>query len=323
MTSHNAARRRPGAFLIGSLFAVASAAGLGATPAQAQIDPGMLPVTGTWTRGGTDTVAWLDLATWKLVTSVTGGQPSEDPDPIPWLPVAGDWDGDGVDTVQMFNVYDWRLAPAERGPVGGESSVGDPIPWTPVAGDWDGRGIDSVLVFDERDGSLHRLEEGPIPVERYDPEPIPWRPVAGDWDGDGVDTLTAFRNEATTPAPAPVWTSVFGDWDGDGIDTAAALHVPSGEMVEPEPETTQSSTRVSNVSSIFGEAYQLPNGCYWTIKNKTETVIKMKYGVGGCMFIVMKMWEKWTCCPNSMDSWHSACSMKLEGSVQTPSYSNC
>ena len=71
MTSHKAARRRSGAFLIGSLFAL-SFAGLAAAPAQAQIDPGMIPVAGTWNRGDADTVAWVDLATWKLVTHFEG-----------------------------------------------------------------------------------------------------------------------------------------------------------------------------------------------------------------------------------------------------------
>jgi hypothetical protein len=322
MTSHNAARRRPGAFLIGSLIALGSLTGLAAAPTQAQIDPGMIPVAGTWNRGGGDTVAWVDLATWKLVTSVTGGHPSEDPQPQPWVPVAGDWNGDGVDSVQMFNVYDWRLVAAERGPLA-SIAVGDPIPWVPVAGDWDGDGIDSVLVFDQRDSSLHRIEEGPIGVERFDPDPQPWRPVAGDWDGDRIDTLATFQTEAaTTPAPAAVWASLAGDWDGDGIDSPAALHLPSGELVQPEPEIG-TAPRTGNVSSRFGKAFQMPNGCYWTIKNHTTKVIKMKYGVGGCMFIVMKNWEKWTCCPVSADGSQASCSMKLEGSVSTPSYSNC
>jgi hypothetical protein len=320
MTSHNATQRRTRAFLIGSLIALTSLLAL--APAQAATaDRGFVPVTGTWTRGGSDTVAWIDLATWKLVTSVDGGQIVADPQPQPWIPVAGDWDGDGVDTVQMFNVHTWQLLPAERGAVGDPFGP-EPLPWFPVAGDWEGRGIDSVLVFDVRDGSLHKLSEGPIAVERYDPQPQPWLPVAGDWDGDRIDTIATYQLQATTPASAPVWGTVFGDWDRDGVDTAAALHMPTGTVVQPEPETL-STISTGKVASKFGKAFQMPNGCYWTIKNYTVTVIKFKYGVGGCMFVVMKQWEKWTCCPFSLDGSQVSCTMKLEGSGSTPSYSNC
>jgi hypothetical protein len=284
MTSHNAARRRSGAFLIGSLFAL-SFAGFEAAPAQAQIDPGMVPVAGTWTRGEADTIAWLDLSTWKLATSFegSGGRPFADPDPQSWLPVAGDWDGDGVDSIQMFNVYDWRLVPAERGPQG-ESFVGDPVPWSPVAGDWDGDGIDTVQVFDQRDSSLRRLEEGPVPVERYNPDPVLWRPIAGDWDGDGVDTLGTLRNRAESPALAPLWIPVAGDWDGDGIDSEAALYVPTGLLVDPsEPVVVPVPT--------------VPGGCSTKVTNKSYSYGKKYYQGGGYIEWCTSAWQEITCCP--------------------------
>jgi hypothetical protein len=311
MTSQTATRRRlrSGAFLTGSLIALASFASFAATPARAQVDPGFLPVTGTWTRGDVDTVAWIDLASWKLVTSTEGGNPSAEPQPVPWLPVAGDWDGDGVDSVQMFNIHDWRVVPAERGPVG-ESEGPEPQPWIPVAGDWDGDGIDTVLVFDQRDETLHRLEEGPIPVERYDPQPQPWWPEAGDWSGVGFDTVATYRNEATTPASAPIWRTVFGDWDGDGIDSAAALHMPTGELVQ-SGSGVEASVAASHVSATFAEALQF--GCWVTIKNKVTATFTVPFP-SKCTYETSS-WEKWTCCLNPSTG-KVNCSMKMEHSVK-------
>lgn len=314
MTSQIATRRRlrPGAFLTGSLIALVSLTGLAATPARAQEEapeagPGFLPVVGTWTRGGVDSVAWVDLDTWYLVTSTDGGNPFADPQPQPWRPVAGDWDGDGIDTIQMFDVASWRLAPAERGPAG-EVSVGDPIPWVPVAGDWDGDGLDTVLVFDQRDESLHRLEEGPIPVERYDPSPQPWQPVAGDWDGDGVDTLATFQHVETTPTPAPIWISVAGDWDGDGIDSVAGLHMPSGRLALTEEE---SLFRGSASAAAGPDVLFAPNGgsCTTKIKNVTYIQGKKYYSLGVWTPWCKKSWEEWTCCLVSLMPFKYSCSV--------------
>lgn len=302
-------RLRSGACLIGSLAALAAA------PAHAQADPGFLPVAGTWTRGGVDTVAWIDLASWRLITSIEGAPPvaAEDPSPQPWRPVVGDWNGDGIDSVQMFNVRDWRLVPAESGPLAASDDP-QPDPWRPVAGDWDGDGIDTVLVFDVRDQSLHRLDEGPIPVERYDPSPNPWMPVAGDWDGDRIDTLSIHRDETKAPAPAPVWALVSGDWDGDGIDTTASLHMPSGRLtVLEEPRSTASKSAASSSSAAVADALVAgPGPCFTTIKNMHTSVHKFYYRTGGCMAIVMVTWEAWTCCPVTADGVHFGCGMQLK-----------
>src|SRR5882757_3569904 len=141
------------AWLIG---AVLISLNLAAAPAAAQVDPGYFPVLGKWTHGGADSVAWVDLATWKMVTRFSE-QPSvtsTDPEPSPWIPVAGDWNGVGIDTVQMFNVYDWRLIPLEKGPATTVAADPEPSPWRPVAGNWEGRGA-TVAVFDLRDSSIH------------------------------------------------------------------------------------------------------------------------------------------------------------------------
>jgi len=325
MTSHRAAQRRPGAFLIGSLFAVASFAGLAATPANAQIDPGMLPVTGTWTRGENDTVAWVDLATWTLVTEVKGAPLSAryDPEPDPWYPVAGDWDGDGVDSIQMFNVHTWEVVPAEKGPV---MSADDPSPnpWVPVAGDWEGRGVDTIRVFDQRDGSLHRLEEGPIRVDRYDPSPNPWMPVVGDWDGDRIDTLATFQRQEPRDGKA-VWALLSGDWDGDGIDTDAALYLPSGELAFPDKEETALRSvagKPNGLGSLFA-----PSGgggaCYKTITDWSQSIKIFHYGGGGCFVIVTTMWIEWTCCKITQDGSSYGCSGQLKMNIHTAGYSNC
>lgn len=313
MTSQTATRRRlrSGAFLIGSLVTLASFRGFAPTPAHAQVDPdiGFVLVTGTWTRGGADTVAWVDMATWRLATSFEGGQPFACPDPQPWIPVVGDWDGDGVDSVQMFNIHDWRLLPAESGPAG-ESEGPEPQPWIPVAGDWDGDGLDTVMVFDQRDETLHRLEAGPIPVERYVPPAQPLQAVAGDWDGRGIDSVATYRNEVTTPASAPIWVTVFGDWDGDGIDSAAALHMPTGELAQPGSEA-EASVAASDISSTFAESIQF--GCWVTIKNKVTMTVTVPFP-SKCTYETSS-WEKWTCCLNAWTG-KVNCSMKVENSVK-------
>ncbi len=319
--------------LVSSLFALVSFAGLTAIPANAQIDPGMLPVAGTWAHGGHDTVAWVDLATWTLVTSVQGAPLSSRfaAQPRTWMPVAGDWDGDGVDSIQMFNLQDWRLVPADRGPLG-DSAVGDPIPWTPVAGDWDGDGIDTVLVFDQRNSSLHRLEEGPIPVEGYDPEPNPWIPVAGDWDGHRIDILATLRLQEPRDSAKAAWTFLSGDWNGDGIDTDVALHLPSGQLVFAEEETALRSV-AGIASSPAGkpsglEGIVAPSGgggqtCYKTISDWNQWVKVVHYGVGGCTVILTTTWLEWTCCKISQNGWEYACGSQLKIKVHVYGYSNC
>jgi hypothetical protein len=299
MTQIAARRRSSGAFLIGSLLTLVSSLGFTATPAQAQIDPGMIPVAGTWNRGGNDTVAWLDLSTWKLVLSTEGGHPITDPDPQPWVPVAGDFDGDGVDSIQMFNPADWRLVPAERGPQ--EGRVGDPIPWLPVAGDWDGDRIDTVKVVNACNGTLHDLADGPSIVGYCDPEDW-WFAVAGQSEGGGVDTLVIYQNQSDTQKSAAVWATVFGDWDGDGIDTGAELHMPSGELVQAEEESLfarslsseTSSTESSSVDSLF-DADIIGFDCFTSIINKKTTKIT-QYHFGVKVTYCRTTWQEFSCC---------------------------
>jgi hypothetical protein len=311
MTSQIAARRRPsGAFLIGSFLTLASSFTLMAPLAQAQ-DRGFLPVTGTWTRGGNDTVAWLDLATWKIVSATEGGNPVADPQPQPWIPVVGDFDGDGVDSIQMFNPRDWRLLPAERGPV--EGSVGDPIPWLPVAGDWDGDRIDTVKVFNACDSSLHNLGDGPSIAGYCDPDDW-WFAVAVDWEGRGIDTLAAYQEQATGHKSAAVWSTVFGDWDGDGIDTQAELHMPDGQLVQGVEErvVAQSlASQTSSVHSVFDAAGLGGPNCWTTIKNKKTTWVKKYLPNGLPIYVCYSTWEEWTCCFSSSSS-GTICSMKLK-----------
>ena len=314
-------RLQAGAFLIGFLVA---GLGLAATPAHAQIDPGMMPAAGTWTRGGHDTVAWVDLANWTLVTSVKGVPLSArfDPEPQPWYPVAGDWDGDGVDTIQMFNVNSWQIIPAEKGPVAAEYDP-EPVPWLPVAGDWDGDGIDTVLVFDQRDSSLHRLEEGPIKIESYDPEPIPWLPVAGDWDGDRIDTLATFRRQEPRESTKAAWTFLSGDWDGDGIDTNAALHLPSGELVFPDKEETAlGSAAGGGIGSIFSEGGG-GAACYTSVTDWSQSVHVFYYGGGGCMVLLTTTWVEWSCCKISQNGGDYGCGNQLKIKVKSYGYINC
>src|SRR4051812_26948029 len=307
---------------------------LTAVPASAQSDPGFALVTGKWTRGAADSVAWVDLATWKLVTRMDG-QPSTtaaDPDPSPWIPVAGDWNGSGVDTVQMFNVQDWRLVPLEKGPVVGTASDPDPSPWRPVAGNWEGRGVDTVLVFDLRDGSTHRLEEGPIKVDRYDPDPNPWRPLAGDWDGKGRDTIATYRDDEKAPDTAGLWATVAGDWQGRGIDSVAFVHRPTGTLVVPE-ETAATAALPGSRTAAHGAAggpassldksLPLKSGCYQTSTNYSSVTKVFHYGAGGCTVIVLESWFQWTCCPNDSNGGTYSCSHVLKVKSHTSGYSNC
>lgn len=326
MTSPTKLRRPvlPGVLVIGSLVSALSL-GLASTPAQAQIDNGTMPVVGTWTRGAHDTVAWVDLTHWKLVTSVTGAPFTVrfDPVPDPWFPVAGDWDGDGVDTVHMFHRSTWRVVPLENGPVEVTADP-SPTPWVPVAGDWDGDGVDTIAVYDRRDDALHRLEEGPSRTDGYEPDPQPWLPVAGDWDGDRIDTLATVRQDRSA-VPSSEWAMLSGDWDGDGIDTDAAFHLPTGELVLPEKEAlAPRSTQDSGLAAIFAPNLGGgPGGCYNTESNRSQWVKVLKYGVGGCLVIVNTTWIEWTCCPASENGWDFACGSKLKMSVQTYGYSSC
>lgn len=313
--------------VLGALLILAGA------PAAAQIDPGYYPVAGKWTRGAADSIAWVDLATWKLVTK-TVEMPSTtaaDPQPQPWIPVAGDWDGSGVDTVLMFNVQDWRLIPLEKGPVT-EVADPDPNPWVPVAGNWDGRGVDTVLVFDLRDGSTHRLEEGPIKVDRYDPDPNPWRPLAGNWGGKGLDTIATYRDDEKAPDTAGLWTAVAGDWQGRGTDTVAFLHRPTGTLVLPEEATataapprsrTASRGAAGGPASSLDKALQLPGGCYQKITDYASVAKVLKYGVGGCMVLVIESWYEWTCCPIDVNGTTYSCGKAFKSKVHSYGYSNC
>jgi hypothetical protein len=295
MLSHNEGWKwsaRPGL----RLFTVLCLLFLAVAPATAQLDPGTrwALVTGHWSRGAADTVACLDLDTWKLVTQFDGSTAVADPSPKPWIPVVGDWEGSGVDTVKMFDSHTWKLVDAADGPLTA-SAEPEPEPWVPVAGDWDGRGVDTVRVVDLRDRSVHKLEEGPIPVERYEPEPDPWRPVVGKWDGR-VDAIAWVHTEGAFSA----WQAVAGDWDGAGIDTVAAVHSATGELVRA------SETAPARSLSIGGGG----GGCYTVIKNQTD-IVKVFYGLDGSVTVIhIKMHELWTCCPVAPYGPY-VCSMKL------------
>ena len=291
MLSHNEGWKRsfrPGVWLFAGLCLLV----LAAVPAAAQLDPGTRGwalVTGHWSKGDSDSAAWVDLDTWKLVTQFKGPTAIADPEPSPWMPVAGDWDGSGVQTVKMFDPHTWKLVDLAEGPLAGSSDP-QPQPWAPVAGDWDGRGIDTVLVVDLRDHSVHKIEEGPIRVDRYDPEPDPWRPVAGKWDSR-VDSIAWVHAEGAASA----WTPVAGDWNGTGIDSVAAIHNATGELV-----------RASGEKSIRVPA----GGCYTVKKNQTD-IVKVFYGIdGGVTVIHIKMHEEWTCCPISLLGQY-ICSVKV------------
>jgi hypothetical protein len=296
-----------GACLFGVLFVLF----LAARPASAQIDPGMkgwAVVAGKWERGAADSVAWVDLATWKLVTKFDGSSAMADPQPWPWIPVAGDWDGDGIDSVQMFNSQTWKLVPAAEGPVAVEGEP-EPVPWVPVAGDWDGRGIDSVRVVDLRDGSVHRIEEGPARIERYDPDPNPWMPVAGVWERGGLASIAQIHREGALGA----WQVVAGDWDGDGVDTVALVHLATGELVgaagEPAPLKAQSTALPRSLTGRFATG---PGGCYTQIKNE-HTVYKVFYlKDGGKVVIKITTYELWTCCPIDVNHTQYVCSKQLK-----------
>jgi hypothetical protein len=304
--------------------------GFAAVPAAAQkADPGFALVTGHWSRGAADSIAWVDLATWKLVTRIDD-HPSLDPQPQPWLPVAGDWDGDGVDTVQMFNVHDWRLVPLDRGPVTGESADPQPQPWLPVAGDWDGRGIDTVLVFDQRDGTTHRLEEGPLNVVGYDPQPQPWRPLAGHWESLEKESIASYKDSASAPDTQRNWGTVAGNWDGSRIDTLGFVHLPTGTLVLPEAITTAPALKSGMTGGkriaapFFDKDNQPGSGCYTTIKDYGSVAKIFKYSVGGCMILVIESWWEWNCCPiTSGQPAYYGCSKAFKTKVHSYGYSNC
>jgi hypothetical protein len=309
-----------------------SALTLAGAPAAAQIDSGYFPVTGKWTRGAADSIAWVDLATWKLVTRFEEptSVASSNPEPNPWIPVAGNWDGSGVDTVQMFNVKDWRLIPLEKGPV---TEVADPSPnpWIPVAGNWDARGVDTVLVFDLRDGSTHRLEEGPLKVDRYIPTANPLRPLAGDWDGKGRDTIATYQDDEKAADTAGLWTVVAGDWQGRGIDTVAFVHRPTGTLVVPEETTATAAPSRSRTAardaggpaSSLDKSLPLKSGCYQKSTNYSSVTKVFHYGVGGCMVLVLESWFQWTCCPIDVNGTTYSCSHVLKVKTHTYGYSNC
>jgi hypothetical protein len=301
------------AWLIGAVLISLT---LTAAPAAAKIDSGFLPVVGKWTRGGADSVAWVDLATWKLVTRFAE-QPSvtsKDPDPNPWIPIAGDWNGAGIDTVQMFNVYDWRLIPLEKGLTTTVAADPDPSPWRPVAGNWEGRGVATVAVFDLRDSSIHRLEEGPIEVRGYVPASNPWRPLAGDWDGKGRDTIATYRDEEKAPDTAGLWTAVAGDWQGRGTDTVAFLHRPTGTLVLPEKATAAAAVRGPASSD---KVLQLPDGCYQKITDYASVTKILSYGGESGKAFVIESWDEWTCCPIDADGATYSCGKVFRAKIHS------
>jgi hypothetical protein len=296
---------RPGVRLFAGLCLLV----LAAAPAAAQLDPGTRGwalVTGHWSKGAPDTAAWVDLATWMLVTKVDGPPPVADPDPSPWMPVAGDWDGSGVQTVKMFDSHTWKLVDLAEGPVVGSDP--DPSPWVPVAGAWDGGGIATVRVFDLRDQSVHKLEEGPIKFDRYDPEPDPWRPLAGDWDGRGIDTISTYQVDAKTASPD--WVQVAGDWDGDGIDTLGSVYVPTGQLLTGTPEALKiaRSTVVTGSEPFFAPAMAGGGpGCFTNTRDLTSSVHTYQAGGGICVWLIVYNWVDWTCCPLTPQGGFYAC----------------
>jgi hypothetical protein len=306
-------------FVIGSVLAAALTFGVTAAPAQAQIDIGdaPVPVVGTWSRGARDTVAWVDMTNWKLITEVAG-QIVSDPQPQPWVPVAGDWDGDGVDSVRMFHRLSWRLEPLEAGPARGPEDP-HPCPWDPLVGDWDGDGLDTVSVYDRRDGSLHRIEEGPGRIDGYVPSLDSVSLLVGDRDGDGIDTIATVRNVSTGSESA--WAILSGDWDGDGIDTDASLHLGTGELVHPELElevlrsvaggASSAAERTDDLSGIFDQDISLGGPCF-----KFKSSVQQKEISVSCMTIVITNWTETTCCPSPITNKYS-CEGKLKGSVKT------
>jgi hypothetical protein len=298
MLSHNEGWKR--FFRLGAgLFAGFCLFVLAAGPASAQLDSGTKGwalVTGHWSKGAPDTVAWVDLETWKLVTKIDGAAAAADPEPQPWMPVAGDWDGSGVQSIKMFDPQSWKLVDLAEGPLA-SSADPQPQPWVPVAGNWDGRGIDTVRVFDLRDRSVHKIEEGPIKIDRYDPEPSPWRPLAGDWDGRGIDTVSTYQVDAKTASPD--WVQVAGDWDGDGIDTFGSVYGPTGQLLTGTPEALRiaRSTVVTGSEPAFAPAAAGGgSGCYTTVKDLTTSVHTYQAGGGICVWLVVSNWVDWTCC---------------------------
>jgi hypothetical protein len=301
------------AWLIG---AVLISLNLTAAPAAAQVDPGYLPVIGKWAHGGADSLAWVDLATWKLVTRFSE-QPSvtsTDPEPSPWRPVAGDWNGTGIDTVQMFNVHDWRLIPIERGPATTEAADPEPSPWRPIAGNWEGRGVATVEVFDLRDSSIHRLEEGPSVVHGYVPASNPWRPLAGNWDGRGRDTIATYRDEERAPDTAGLWTPVAGDWQGRGTDTVAFLHRPTGTLVLPGEAAAKGAVRAAAAAD---KVLQLPDGCYQKITDYASVTKVLSYGGDGGRAFVIDSWDEWTCCPTGANGATYSCGKVFKAKIQS------
>lgn len=308
------------AFLIGSVFASALTLGLTATPVQAQIDFGdvPVPVVGTWSRGANDTVAWVDMTNWKLVTEVTGAVPSR-LEAGPWVPVAGDWDGDGVDSVRMFHRLSWQLEPLEAGPARGPENP-HPCPWDPLVGDWDGDGLDTVSVYDHRDGSLHRIEEGPGRIDGYVPAIDSVSLLVGDRDGDGIDTIATVRNASAGSESA--WAILSGDWDGDGIDTDASLHLGTGELVHPEIElealrsvaggASSAAGRTGDLSGIFDQDISLGGLCFKFKSKVQQTAISVS-----CMTVVITNWTETTCCPIPINPTKYSCNSTLKGSTKT------
>lgn len=292
------------------LFTVLCLLAFAAVPAKAQLDSGTKNwalVTGHWSKGAPDTVAWVDLATWKLVTQFDGARPVADPDPSPWMPVAGDWDGSGVQTVKMFDSHSWKLVDVAEGPLEGSSDP-QPTPWVPVAGDWDGRGVDTVRVFDLRDRSVHKLEEGPIKVDRYDPDPSPWRPLAGDWDGRGVDTISTYQVDPKTDGKD--WIPVAGDWNGDGIDTFGAVYLPTGQLLDGgDLAALRTAQRWTGVGPgpILPQMPGGSGGCFTTTRDLTSSVHQYQAGGGICVWIIVYKWVDWTCCPLTAQGGFYAC----------------
>ena len=268
-------------------------AGFAAVPVSAQLDPGerWALVTGHWSREARDTVAWVELDGWKLVTRVDHPVVF-DPDPNPWRPVAGDWDGTGIETVKMFDPRSWKLVSLAEGR-GGDPRDPDPNPWIPVAGDWDGRGIDTVLVVNPIDRSVHRIEEGPQGTHTDDPSPNPWRPVIGDWLRQGRDAISWVQGDGAVGA----WTPVGGNWSGSGVSALAAIHHATGQLVQAGLAARAKAAT--------------PKGCSVSIKNRVRFTQEIAGPDGSVIGSRFGFHEEWTCCPLSAGEGQYGCTEAL------------
>jgi hypothetical protein len=123
--------------------------------------------------------------------------------------------------------------------------------------------------------------------------------LVGDFTGAGYDTVAVWRDE--NAGDGSEWVQLAGDWDGDGIDTFGAVYVPTGDLVDAGRTVFASRAAAASAApgstgpvSLFGA----DNAPCWTFTKKVaETVHSFQYPGGGCMFVIMTVFEEWKCCP--------------------------